>query len=154
MSEGRRYAGLEHWMPLFYDGLDTLFDYLPGVPMLLDPQVEEAAGERLALVQDYFQARETALKHPQAGVAPYKPLPPRSLYLTSNELKERLATGTVARMTPFAQPESQERAVIDCGAKPGRNFAPERAEVSDVPHRNLRDLFNRGDETVVSAMQR
>jgi glucuronokinase len=33
-------------------------------------------------------------------------------------------------------------------------FDPERAEVSDVPHRNLRELFNRGDPTVVSAMQR
>jgi glucuronokinase len=26
--------------------------------------------------------------------------------------------------------------------------------VSDIPHRNLRDLFNRGDETVVGAMQK
>jgi glucuronokinase len=33
-------------------------------------------------------------------------------------------------------------------------YDPERAEVSDVPHRNLRQLFNRGDPTVVSAMQR
>lgn len=33
-------------------------------------------------------------------------------------------------------------------------YDPARAEVSDVPHRNLRDLFNRGDPTVVSAMQR
>jgi glucuronokinase len=33
-------------------------------------------------------------------------------------------------------------------------FDPERAEVSDVPHRNLRDLFNRGDPTVVAAMQK
>jgi glucuronokinase len=32
-------------------------------------------------------------------------------------------------------------------------YDPARAEVSDVPHRNLRDLFNRGDETVVKAMQ-
>src|SRR5688500_2880495 len=32
-------------------------------------------------------------------------------------------------------------------------FDPERAEVSDVPHRNLRELFNRGDKTVVAAMQ-
>ena len=28
-------------------------------------------------------------------------------------------------------------------------YDPERAEVSDVPHRNLRELFNRGDPTVV-----
>ena len=33
-------------------------------------------------------------------------------------------------------------------------YDPERAEVSDIPHRNLRDLFNRGDETVVGAMQK
>ena len=33
-------------------------------------------------------------------------------------------------------------------------FDPDRAEVSDIPHRNLRELFNRGDETVVSAMQK
>ena len=31
-------------------------------------------------------------------------------------------------------------------------YDPERAEISDIPHRNLRDLFNRGDATVVSAM--
>jgi glucuronokinase len=32
-------------------------------------------------------------------------------------------------------------------------YDPQRAEVSDVPHRNLRELFNRGDKTVVAAMQ-
>src|SRR5687768_17779544 len=32
-------------------------------------------------------------------------------------------------------------------------YDPERAEISDIPHRNLRDLFNRGDPTVVGAMQ-
>jgi len=33
-------------------------------------------------------------------------------------------------------------------------FDPDRAEISDVPHRNLRDLFSRGDATVVGAMQK
>ncbi len=32
-------------------------------------------------------------------------------------------------------------------------YDPDRAEVSDVPHRNLRALFNSGDPTVVQAMQ-
>jgi glucuronokinase len=31
-------------------------------------------------------------------------------------------------------------------------YDPERAEVSDVPHRNLRELYNRGDPAVVGAM--
>jgi len=33
-------------------------------------------------------------------------------------------------------------------------YDPRRAEVSDVPHRNLRALFNSGDKTVVEAMQK
>jgi glucuronokinase len=31
-------------------------------------------------------------------------------------------------------------------------YDPSRAEVSDVPHRNLRELWNRGDETVHHTM--
>ena len=27
VSEGRRYPGMEHWLPLFHDRLETLFDY-------------------------------------------------------------------------------------------------------------------------------
>ena len=155
VSEGRRYAGLEHWMPLFYDRLDTLFDYVGGVPMVFDAQVEEAVAERLALVQDYFQAREAALKTPQAGVAPYKPLPPRALYLTPNEWKERVAQASVARLTPFAVPESEARAVIDCEGTPGRNFAPERAEESasvfDAAVAHVRDLQGSGHHVILGS---
>ncbi|MEA2735447.1 MAG: glucuronokinase, partial [Humisphaera sp.] len=31
---------------------------------------------------------------------------------------------------------------------------PGRAEISDIPHRNLRELFERGDSVVVGAMQK
>jgi transcription-repair coupling factor (superfamily II helicase) len=51
VSEGRRFAGMEHWLPLFYGRLDSLFDYLPGVPVILDHLAPEAgraaAGNRL-----------------------------------------------------------------------------------------------------------
>jgi glucuronokinase len=33
-------------------------------------------------------------------------------------------------------------------------YDPDRAEISDVAHRNLRALFNAGDKTIVSAMQK
>jgi len=32
-------------------------------------------------------------------------------------------------------------------------YDQDRAQVSDIPHRNLRELYNRGDKTVVGAMQ-
>ena len=33
-------------------------------------------------------------------------------------------------------------------------YDPARAEISDIPHRNLRELFNRGDPAVVGAMKK
>src|ERR1043166_5431738 len=47
VSEGRRFPGMEHWLPLFHAGLDTLFDYVPGSTIALEPLAEDAARERL-----------------------------------------------------------------------------------------------------------
>ena len=44
VSEGRRFAGMEHWLPLFYDRLETLFDYLPDAPDRLRPSGARVAG--------------------------------------------------------------------------------------------------------------
>ncbi|MDE2336938.1 MAG: transcription-repair coupling factor, partial [Alphaproteobacteria bacterium] len=48
VSEGRKYAGLEHWLPLYYDHLETLFDYVPEATVTLDNQAEQARDVRLA----------------------------------------------------------------------------------------------------------
>lgn len=46
VSEGRRYAGMEHWLPLFYEQLETAFDYLKGFRIVTDHTAREAAKER------------------------------------------------------------------------------------------------------------
>ena len=43
VTAGRRQLGMEHWLPLFHEHLETLFDYLPGVPVSLDHLADEAA---------------------------------------------------------------------------------------------------------------
>jgi transcription-repair coupling factor (superfamily II helicase) len=124
VSEGRRYPGVEHWLPLFHGKMDTVFDYLPGTPVAIEPLAEDAARERLTQIADYYDARRDALK---AGVTPpYKPLAPDRLYLADAEWHAWLENAALARLTPFAVPPSG--AVIDVGAKTGHNFAAERAE--------------------------
>ena len=44
VSDGRRSAGVEHWLPLFHPHLDTLFDYLEG-PSSPSPRGGEGRGE-------------------------------------------------------------------------------------------------------------
>ena len=123
VSEGRRYPGMEHWLPLFHDTLETIFDYLPGTALALEYLAEDAAHERFTQIADYYDARREALKQ---GVTPsYKPLPTEKLYLSEVEWKELLGTSSLARLTPFAVPEA---GALDVGARQGRNFAAERAE--------------------------
>ena len=99
VSEGRRYPGVEHWLPLFHTGLATLFDYLPDVPVLLDHQFEDAVRDRLAQVADYYEARLSAQS--DGGGPAYNPLPPDRLYLSADELETALAATGVARLSPF-----------------------------------------------------
>jgi transcription-repair coupling factor (superfamily II helicase) len=128
VSEGRRHPGMEHWLPLFQERMDTLFDYLDNAPIAIEPQGEDAARERFSQIADYYEARREALDHPGGG-AIYKPLPPDRLYLTDAEWTKRLGDAALARLTPFAVPEDSA-SVFDAGARAGRNFAPERADGS------------------------
>ena len=146
VSEGRRYPGMEHWLPLFHGKLETLFDYLPGTALALEHLADDAAHERLAQVADYYEARQQALKD---GVTPpYKPLPPERLYLAKTEWRERLDTSALARLSPFAVPEAAN--VIDTGARAGRNFAAERAE----PNANVFEAVTRHVQALQGAGKR
>ena len=127
ISEGRRHPGMEHWLPLFYERMDTLFDYLQGAPLLLDALAEDAAGERLAQAKDYFDARRESYDADPSGSG-YKPLPPDALYLRPDEFRSLLDGAPLVRFTPFALPEGSTGANIDLGASGGRSFALERAD--------------------------
>ncbi len=152
VSEGRRHPGMEHWLPLMHGNLETVFDYLVGATILLEPLVEDAARERLAQINDYYEARQHALAERGAG-PPYKPLPPARLYLDQHEWLSQLDRFPNARLTPFTVPENQGL-VIDLGIKPGRNFAAERAEpgcnVFQALTQHVRNLQQGGKRVVIA----
>ncbi len=128
VSAGRKAQGMEHWLPLFYPHLDTVFDYLPRCLVLLGHQTEEAKAARLELVADYYDTREQFRRTPPEEQAvkapPYKPLKPETLYLNDAEWKAALAKHLVRDLTPFQAPESKTS--VDAGGRQGRDFAPER----------------------------
>jgi transcription-repair coupling factor (superfamily II helicase) len=151
VTEGRRHPGMEHWLPLFHDKLDTLFDYVLGAPVILEAQAEDAARERLAQIKDYYEARQEALAGDSGP--PYKPLPPDRLYLPDSEWTERLGTSALVRLTPFSTPETGD-AVVDVGAHQGRNFTAERTEnaanVFDAVSKHVQSLQASGRRVVIA----
>ncbi len=151
VSEGRRPAGFEHWLPLFYGAMDSLFDYVADAPIVLDAHADDAARERFAQIADYYQARKAAYEQDAAG-ANYRPLKPDRLYLSEDEWRERLAAAPLARLTPFAAPPGAD--ATDCGGCAGRNFAPERqdenANVFDAAVAHIRALQGKGRRVIVA----
>jgi transcription-repair coupling factor (superfamily II helicase) len=125
ISSGQRYPGVEHWLPLFHEQLETLFDYVPAATLSLDHQVDRAVTERFELIADHYKARIDGLESAKFGAAPYKPLPPDKLYLTSREWQAALAARTVRQVTPFDQPETSAGTVTSFAGKAGRNFSGE-----------------------------
>src|SRR5579864_7867590 len=82
ISAGHRYIGMEHWLPLYYESLETIFDYLPGAGVALDHQVEEVRADRLATIADYYEARREAMRGGRSGTAPiYRPVRPDQAFL-------------------------------------------------------------------------
>jgi len=148
VSEGRRYPGMEHWLPLFHTGLDTLLDYLPKSAIALEPLAEDAARERLVQIADYYEARRQALGI-EGGGAPYNPLPPDRLYMNDAEWHGRLDAVPLVRLTPFAVPEGRGT-VIEAGTRAGRNFAPERTQPGD----NVFDAVRQHVEALQAAGKR
>ncbi len=127
VSAGRRYRGMEHWLPLFHGKLETLFDVVGDGLICIDPLAREAAGERLEQIRDHFTNRQAALGEDSFGAPPYKPLPPEALYLTPDEWQKHLA-GPVVSFNPFAVPQTQSTdRIVDLQGRVGRNFANERA---------------------------
>jgi transcription-repair coupling factor (superfamily II helicase) len=125
VTGGRRYQGMEHWLPLFHNTLSTLFDYLPDAVVTLAHMAQEGMAARHEQIAEYYDARKEALSKQNFGAAPYKPLPPARLYVMPEEFQQALADRTHVEITPFERPESS---AISFGGRQGRTFAAERAE--------------------------
>ncbi len=162
VSEGRRYAGMEHWLPLFYEKLETVFDYLKGFRLVTDHTVREAAEERSKLVFDYYDARLQSgqpAKGQMAQGTPYKPVTPGQLYLDGKAFGNALDAFGAFRISPFNEHEGEARRVIELDARQGPRWArsatdttdSERVNVFDAVVKHIADKRAAGGKVLISA---
>ncbi len=134
VTEGRRYNGMDHWLPLFFEKMDTLFDYVPANAVTMDQNAAQAAGERFAQIKDFYEARRTLEqsfnkkgKKKESDVSLtgtiYHALPPARLYLDESGFGGLAANALT--LLPFGMPDGV--ATKDGGGRKGRDFADIRA---------------------------
>jgi len=123
ISAGRKYMGMENWLPFFYeDTLPTLFDYLPSAYVICGKNIEEAAKAKAESIADYYKARLEALDiKSMTEVDIYRPVNPELLYLRSEQFDNVLKTRKLVVFSQMSIPSDDK--VINVGVIPSRDFS-------------------------------
>ncbi|MHA1164202.1 MAG: transcription-repair coupling factor [Alphaproteobacteria bacterium] len=159
ISAQTRYQGMEHWLPLFHEALETLFDYVPGALVSCDPLVEEARIDRAEQIADHYESRSASLEQKSFGAPPYKPVPPGRMFLDSDVWSQALAGRKVISFSPFEVPEGSEgTSVVSLQGRGGRSFAAERAQegasVFDAVVEHIGKLNSASKKVIVASWSR
>ena len=128
VSAGKKYQGVEHWLPFFYEAMETLFDYLPRASVVMDDQSTGARLARWDTIADQYDARKTALDQKGRLDTVYKPAPPELLYLDDATWKQAIVGRRVVSLSVLPQPTGLK--ALDAGVRIGRDFAVERQSES------------------------
>jgi len=128
VSAGSKRQGAEHWLALFHERMETLFDYLPDATVTLDDQVTPARLAQWESIEDQFETRKIAMANRSKMDSVYKPAPPDGLYLDDDAWLLATADHRVVQFVTLPQPTGP--GVLDAGARLGRSFAPERQQES------------------------
>lgn len=139
VSAGRRFAGIEHWLPLFSDGLDTLLAYAPDASIVVDASLDDSLKSAWDQVQEYYAARKDteAVSMKDSGAA-YHPVPPNRLYLDREEWNSLLAARHVVITTSLdaVAAEGDDAPGVSAstavGALPGRIFSEGKSRKFDT----------------------
>jgi transcription-repair coupling factor (superfamily II helicase) len=125
ISAAHVYTGMEHWLPLFYERLSTLYDFLPPNALtVFSGLADSTRKERDDLIRDYFQARQQF----QSKDNVYHPLAPEHLYVMDAAWQEQIATLETIHLTSFSTAIAGTQAVIPRPIRRSRDFAPERKQ--------------------------
>ncbi len=150
VSDGRRLSGMDHWLPLFEERMETIFDHIGENALILrDASTPAAAQNRFDAIADYYDNRIRAASS-QPGS--YRPLPTEMLYLTQEELEVRFSSTPVHLLTSFHQPDSTQ--IFDFGVASARDFAPERAQKINIYGSvagHLNALVKAGNKAIVAS---
>ncbi|MBL8547990.1 MAG: transcription-repair coupling factor [Hyphomonadaceae bacterium] len=146
-----RRQGVEQFLPFFYERLETVFDYAGENTLIaFDALAEDAIKERVETARDHYDSRKTA-PIPRGG-ALFRAPEPDLLYLSESALSAALTTRAVRRFTHF---DTDSKKQLDLGARPGRDFAPERntadVNVFEMAAKHIEGLAKAKKRVVIAA---
>ena len=111
LKAGAAPAGIEYYLPLFFEATDTLFDYLPSnvLPVLADG-VDAASAHAWSQIAERFEQRRHDIERPV--------LPPAQLWLAPEDLRRQLNLGARIELAGSGHPRHAQAHVLAVQAAP------------------------------------
>jgi len=104
ISDGYNSAGVEYYLPLFFEHTETLFDYLKGdTRLLLLQEAEAELQEQLVQIQERYESRRYNLEYPL--------LKPQTVFLDAQALQQQLAAHPCVYLSRHKYPDSAGKRV-------------------------------------------
>ncbi len=134
ISDGRKYAGMENYLPLFYEKLSNIFDYCPDAIFTFENDFENVFLERKSQIKDAYEARQIYSKSGKYSDIETAILPPEQLYLI-NDLPKIEQNKTIIQFSSL-NPDNQEN---NYNFKPIKNYFSESKIFNKTPINLLQD---------------
>ena len=109
ISISKKFSGMEHWLPLFYPKLESIFSYLSDVFITTDFQAIQAARARQEQIADFYDARIQALNNNLEGSFIYRPVPPVDMFISEAEYEGILSAPNAYELSPFYKGEKKKQ---------------------------------------------
>ncbi|OYY74031.1 MAG: transcription-repair coupling factor [Gammaproteobacteria bacterium 28-57-27] len=141
LQQGLPFAGIEYYLPLFFDGLATLFDYLPAKTLCLSlPGIDSAADAFLHEAHERFEQRRHDRERPL--------LPPEILFLSQEQLNSLLFERPQVRIIAGSDPAFPQAARFPAQALPELSW---QAKADDPAHALRLFIGQLGGKTLIAA---
>ncbi len=148
VSNGIAAQGIEHFLPLFYEQMASIFDYMPSASISLDYQANDAIESRIAQIREYYEARCFSIENnTDFGNGKYYPIPPELFFMHEEQVEKYLSSHTVYSFSPFVEPDK-----IDMNGRIGQNFVDVRVqETGDVFEAVIKSLQGEKRRIILTA---
>ncbi len=151
ISQNTNYAGMEHWLPLFYERTASLLEYCDGALITMDSEAQTTINERQESILDYYEARKTATsmtskKNSFASGSIYNPILPDSFFIMKEAWEKVLATHDNLAFSPFHEAATANSIALQL--RPTLRFVQGQAD--NTPFDQLKTQADKGKAIMIA----
>lgn len=123
ISEGQKPAGIEYYLPLFFDSLETVFDYLPGNALFVkQANSDEIFNTFWKDLKERYEQRRHDVERPV--------LPPEELFLEEHEINDALGACLTINISRYSSTRNDEN--LSVRQPPDLQIQPHSTEPSSA----------------------